>query len=144
MDNLDLTVLPRNLLTWQKEKISSLIQKDATAEEYEKLASIFLGEDCHTRNWMNTAVPNDDKKQFLPILKNEVFKFFCTNSAEYKDERSSLKGTLENMVKIVATALASSLGIAEAIISGAVTCIIIAMFKVGKNAWCKTMDLCND
>ena len=139
MNSVDLTVLPKNLLLWQREKIYLLIQKDASVEEYEKLASTFLGENNFIGNWMNTAVPND-KKLFLPILKNEVFKFFCTNSDEYKEERVTLQGTLENIVKIVATAIASNLGVTEAIISGAVTCIIIAMSKIGKNAWCKIIE----
>ena len=142
MNSVDLTVLPQNLLLWQREKIYLLIQKDASVEEYEKLASTFLGENNFIGNWMNTAVPND-KKLFLPILKNEIFKFFCTNSDEYKEERVTLQGTLENIVKIVATAIASNLGVTEAIISGAVTCIIIAMLKIGKNAWCKIIEQYN-
>ena len=44
MNSVDLTVLPQNLLLWQREKIYLLIQKDASVEEYEKLASTFLGE----------------------------------------------------------------------------------------------------
>ncbi len=142
MNSVDLTVLPQNLLLWQREKIYLLIQKDASVEEYEKLASTFLGENNFIGSWMNTAVPND-KKLFLPILKNEIFKFFCTNSDEYKEERVTLQGTLENIVKIVATAIASNLGVTEAIISGAVTCIIIAMSKIGKNAWCKIIEQYN-
>ena len=142
MNSVDLTVLPQKLLLWQREKIYLLIQKDASVEEYEKLASTFLGENNFIGNWMNTAVPND-KKLFLPILKNEIFKFFCTNSDEYKEERVTLQGTLENIVKIVATAIASKLGVTEAIISGAVTCIIIAMSKIGKNAWCKIIEQYN-
>lgn len=144
MNNIDLTVLPKNLLLWQREKISLLIQKDANPEEYERLASIFLGENNFIGNWINTAVPsNNDKKRLLPILKNEIFKFFCTNSDDYKEERGTLQGTLEKVVTIVTTAIALKLGVSEAIISGAVTCIIIAISKIGKNTWCKIIELYN-
>lgn len=141
MDNIDFNILPKNLLSWQKDEIHSLLKDEFSQENYFNLAKKFLGEDQLLENWIDTGCTNNSNKTFFSTLLKEVHKFFCTNCTEYQKERETLGSTLENIVKIIATAIASKLGIAEAILSGAVTCIVIAIFKIGKNAWCSSINI---
>ncbi|HHW7570780.1 TPA: hypothetical protein ACU21L_001858 [Mannheimia haemolytica] len=143
LSNINLNKLPDGLLDWQEKEIHNLIKQQSGEDEFYRLGARFLGEnDLSIGSWTNTGVPsNNQPNSFFLSLKKEVHKFFCTDCTEYNTQRNQLGSTLENMVKVVSSAIAGSLGIAEGVIIGTITCIIIVIIKLGKNAWCNSINI---
>jgi hypothetical protein len=67
----------------------------------------------------------------------EVYEFFCTKSKAYTKERTQGVGLFEHAVTVITTALAASINVGTGLLTGLVTVALIALSKVGRNAWCK-------
>lgn len=77
------------------------------------------------------------KASFWAAVLDEVYEYFCTNTAAYKRERTQASGLFENAVTIIATALAAKLSIGIGFATGLVSVAVISVFKMGRNAWCE-------
>jgi hypothetical protein len=75
--------------------------------------------------------------RFWAAVLEEVFKFFCTNTATYRRDREKATGIFEHSVTIVATTLAAKFGLGIGFVTGLVTVAVISVFKIGRNAWCE-------
>ncbi len=55
----------------------------------------------------------------------------------YKIERDFIVKNFKELITIISTAIASTFSLGVGVIVGIITNILIAIAKIGKNAWCE-------
>lgn len=80
---------------------------------------------------------------FFDRFVNEIRELLCTNSEKYANERSELQTLVSNGKQAVAAssitlALASTLGIAAALLGPAIAVMLALIAKMGVRAWCSS------
>lgn len=70
-------------------------------------------------------------------MQDEIYDFICTNSTDYREERTGAAHSIKGTISVLTASLAAQFHIAAGIATGIVTLVIIGMLKVTKNAWCK-------
>lgn len=101
-----------------------------------EIGLLMAGEKSATGFMMGTGAGRG-KGSFWGAVQDEVYDYFCTNSAAYKRERRQASGLFEHTVTIVATALATKLSLGIGFVMGLVSVAVISVFKMGRNAWCE-------
>lgn len=76
------------------------------------------------------------KKSMYDYIKREIHNLVCKNSKEYKASKEKFAETFNRLILIVATAVASQLGVEASLITGVVSVLLLGVLKIGKNAWC--------
>lgn len=132
--------ITENTPSYQSNKIIDLYEKNADDQDYYNLAKKFLGEDIENSSWINTGPPssNEGKKSFFDCLKNEIYLLFCSDDNKYSDYRQHIDSTVSKAVGVAVGAIATALNVQTGLIAGAITCVILCIYKLGKNAWCAT------
>ena len=121
----------------QRELVLSTVNKDKDFD-FDEVALILTGESKNTSMIKNTSGTNREQSQsMLEAIKKELYDFICTNSSKYKKERIKAGTSIENTLKVLATALGGIYGVAAAVITGAIVVLLISFAKIGKNAWCE-------
>lgn len=123
--------------TYQRELLIKSLTSDTASEDYyEKIGRELSGESSSDGLLLTTG-RTINKSSFYEKIKTEVYKFICTESRGYKAERDFIGKNFKELVMIIATAIAASFSIGIGVIVGIITNILIAISKIGKNAWCE-------
>ncbi len=89
----------------------------------------------------DNAVQNKGRAtRLIKNIKNEFYLLLCTDHPTYRNLRSKFSVNFEQLVPIIAAAIATSLGITASMIVGVVAAVLITLFKIPKNAWCRTLS----
>ncbi len=130
------SVIEKLVPSYQKEFVLNTLEQDEKYD-YENDIKQLIGETIPIGMIRKTSAERikNDKSMFTEI-KKEIYDFLCTKSSKYKIERNKSGITIENIISIIATAVAGSFSIAVGVITGAVTIFLMTVLKIGKNAWC--------
>lgn len=69
-------------------------------------------------------------------IKAELYKLLCTSSKDYSSMRAEGAATIKGLITVAATSIAASFNIGLGVVTGAVTIALMAVLKIGTNAWC--------
>lgn len=129
-------VIEKLVPSYQKEFVLNTLEQDEKYN-YENDIKQLIGETTPIGMIRKTSakIIKNDKSMFTEI-KKEIYDFLCTKSSKYKIERNKSGITVENIISIIATAVAGNFSIAVGVITGAVTIFLMTVLKIGKNAWC--------
>jgi hypothetical protein len=132
-------VIKNNVPSYQTEKLVKLYMSDADENDYYNLAKKFLGENTDNGSWIATGTSSFgvEKKSFFTCLKNEVYLLFCSDDEKYAEYRKKIDSTIDKAVGAAVVAIATTLNISTGLIAGAVTCLVLCIYKLTKNAWCE-------
>lgn len=134
-------VIEKLVPSYQKEFVLNTLEQDEKYD-YENDVKQLTGEVIPVGMIRKTSAKKvKNEKSILIEIKKEIFDFICTNSSKYKEERNKSTNTLEEIIKLIATAVGSTIDIATGLIIGAVTIILISILKITKNAWCSLNKL---
>lgn len=126
-----------NIPVYQRSKLLELLDKpDATQEDFEVLGKTLTGETQKDSMFLPTGPGSANKRSMWNSTKKEVYKFFCTESSEYSQERNGWVGSIKDVIPVLATAVASELGVAISVVIGVVTLVVMSVLKITRNAWC--------
>lgn len=131
--------IKNNVPSYQVEKVIRLFESDATDNDYYNLAKKFLGENVDSGSWISTGTSpfNTEKKSFFECLKKEIYILFCSSDEKYSKYRQQIDATVNRAIGVAVGAIATALNISTGLIAGAVTCLVLCIYKVSKNAWCQ-------
>ncbi|MBE9917612.1 hypothetical protein G8C92_26715 [Paenibacillus donghaensis] len=79
---------------------------------------------------------NNSRKSVIKYIEDEIFKLICLKDEEYAKERTSLFSKYESIIALVSASISAKFGLESGLISGLVSSMLLAIFKMGKNAWC--------
>ncbi|OXA75925.1 hypothetical protein SAMN05444397_11273 [Flavobacterium aquidurense] len=123
--------------TYQRELLKkSLAGNIDSIDYYEQIGRELSGE-TNRDNLLLITGRTINKSSFYEKVKDEVYKFICTEVKGYKTERDFIGKNFKELVTIISTAIASTFSLGVGVIVGIITNILIAIAKVGKNAWCE-------
>ncbi|MMZ49031.1 hypothetical protein D1872_107170 [compost metagenome] len=71
------------------------------------------------------------------FIKNEINNLICTKSIEYRQERINFIQFFDKVVPIISAAVAAKFGTTSSLCTGLVSLLLVSVFKVGRNAWCR-------
>jgi hypothetical protein len=69
-------------------------------------------------------------------IVDELYHLFCTEDERYAEVRGAGKSFTKHCLPTVAGFVAGSVGVTEAMASSAIAFVTLAVFKVGRNAFC--------
>ena len=116
--------------------LSALEQHDQSEAEYDRLGTMLTGEQENTSFLLMTGAGRTKGPSLWAAIKVELYELFCTKSRKYSSVRKKGAASIENTIKVVATAVAASFNLALGVVVGAVTIALICLLKVGSHAWC--------
>lgn len=123
--------------TYQRElQKKSLAGNIDSIDYYEQIGRELSGK-TNIDNLLLTTGRTINKSSFYEKVKDEVYKFICTEIKGYKAERDFIGKNFKELVTIISTAIASTFSLGVLVIIGIITNILISIAKVGKNAWCE-------
>lgn len=123
--------------TYQRELLKkSLANNAASIEFYNEIGKELSGESSND-GFLLTTGRTINQSSFYEKVKSEVYKFICTEVKDYKAERDFIGKNFKQLVTIISTAIASTFSVGTGVIVGIITNILIAVTKIGKNAWCE-------
>ena len=123
--------------TYQRELLKkSLTVNFDSIDYYDQIGRELSGETNRDELLLMTG-RTINKSSFYDKIKDEVYKFICTEVKNYKTERDFVGKNFKELVTIISTAIASTFSLGTGLIVGIITNILIAIAKVGKNAWCE-------
>lgn len=123
--------------TYQRELLKrSLEASSESINYYDEIGKELSGEST-TDNLLLQTGRTINKSSFYEKVKEEVYKFICTESRGYKAERDFIGKNFKELVTIIATAIASTFSLGTGVLVGIITHILIAISKIGKNSWCE-------
>ncbi|MEZ6952596.1 MULTISPECIES: hypothetical protein [unclassified Aeromonas] len=125
------------LKPYQKTSIESLI----SAHGEEDAAKKWLAANGPSSTQQFGGQPQGDPRPFWDRLMAEFRLFICGN-IKYKKDRDKLLAqatpTAMFIVSGISSVIASTLGLAAALITPAIAILLHVVGKVGVNAWCET------
>ncbi len=123
--------------TYQRELLKkSLAANIDSVDYYEQIGRELSGE-TNRDNLLLITGRTINKSSFYDKVKDEVYKFICTEVLGYKTERDFIGKNFKELITIISTAIASTFSLGVGVIVGIITNILIAIAKIGKNAWCE-------
>jgi hypothetical protein len=128
-------------VSYQRTEILAMLS--TPPEEFAKidaLAMSLLGEATSYGIVVPTRTSSAGTDVNAPItsyIKRELRDLLCTNSTRYKNERKEGLSTVKNLVMIVTTAVSSHYSLPGGIVAGAVSLLLMAALKIGRNAYCE-------
>ncbi|MET3627187.1 hypothetical protein [Burkholderia sp. 572] len=126
---------------YQRDQLLEIV-RNPTVEvvQIDALAMSLLGESRVVGIVVPTRTSGSDPENTAPItgyVKREIIDLLCTNSARYKNERKEGLSTVKNLITIIATAASSQYSLPVGVLAGAVTLLLMAALKIGRNAYCE-------
>jgi hypothetical protein len=113
------------------------LEKD-NARDIEELGRLMAGEQQSAAGFtFLTGAAKGETSSLWSKVVAEVHDFFCTKSKTYAKERTEGAGLIDRAVPVIATTLGSTFNVGTGLLTGLVTIAILAVLKMGRNAWCK-------
>ncbi len=128
----------------EEELVSQLpdvVQKVLTCVEVEAVACAMDGPVSHLGVEQGWAPAGGS---YWEAVQREVYDFLCTEEAKYDDLRTQVRehGVLATgaFVGSLSAAIAGIIGVAAGVVTTFVLLALIAMIRIGKEAWCRQMS----
>jgi hypothetical protein len=110
------------------DEMGQILVGDITSDEYPSMRSIAEEEIKQA-----SKLP---KKGLWHFIKLEMYRFFCTDDAQYTEERKKGASNFKIIVSAIAGFLGSAFGVGTGLITGAVTFALVTIFKIYKEGVC--------
>ena len=76
-------------------------------------------------------------RELLLHARHQLYKLICTSSADYRDERASIKGLQTTILVVVSSSLAARFGLERTLAIMVATVVMSLPVKVGVKTWCE-------
>lgn len=76
-------------------------------------------------------------RELLLHGRHQLYKLICTPSADYREERASIKGLKTTILVVVSSNLAARFGVERTLATMVTTVVMSLPVKVGIKAWCE-------
>ena len=118
-----------NLVPSYQKKLVLSAMEEQSDEGFNQIGLVLVGESEVFSQFKKTGVTKSDSKSMFTQIKIEIYDYMCTNSKKYKKERTRAGITIEQIITIIATAIAGAFNIAAGVIIGAVVVGLISFLN---------------
>lgn len=137
-DNTEiLEFIDSEIPTYQREILKKSLESGINSIDYYEQIGKELSGEANNDNLLLMTGRIINKSSFYEKVKEEVYKFICTETKGYKTERDFIGKNFKELVMIISTAIAATFSLGIGVIVGIITNILIAISKITKNAWCE-------
>lgn len=76
-------------------------------------------------------------RELLLHARHQLYKLICTSSADYREERASIKGLKTTILVVISSSLAARFGLERTLAIMVTTVVMSLPVKVGIRTWCE-------